>query len=48
MSFSDILTAGKSYVFVGGGYGADGGNIRVYDNSQVTFALLSTNVTPID
>ena len=55
MSFSDILTAGKAYVFVGGGYGAAmggpnvlGNALTVYDNSQATFALLSTNVTPID
>lgn len=48
MSFADILTVGKPYVFVGGGYTALGSNLRVYDNSQVTFALLSTNVTAID
>jgi len=55
MSFSDILTAGTKYCFVGGGYGATSGGAntlgptgRVYDNSQVTFSLLSTNVTAID
>ena len=55
MSFSDILTAGTKYCFVGGGYGAtsggagqQGGNADVSDNSQVTFSLLSTNVTAID
>jgi hypothetical protein len=55
MSFSDILTAGTKYCFVGGGYGAisggagqQGGNADVNDNSQATFALLSTNVTAID
>ena len=55
MSFSDILTAGTKYCFVGGGYGATGGGasaqgdpLVVYDNSQATFALLSTNVTAID
>lgn len=55
MSFSDILTAGTKYCFVGGGYGGQlgGANIagnlaQVYDNSQVTFSLLSTNVTAID
>ena len=55
MSFSDILTAGTKYCFVGGGYGAtsggagqQGGNADVSDNSQVTFSLLSTNATAID
>jgi len=48
MSFIDILTAGKGYAFVGGGLVATGGTLTVYDNSQVTFALLSTYVTPID
>jgi len=55
MSFSDILTAGTKYCFVGGGYGAisgpadaQGGPTQVYNNSQATFALLSTNVTAID
>jgi hypothetical protein len=55
MSFSDILTAGTKYCFAGGGYGATGGGANaqgdplvVYDNSQATFALLSTNVTAID
>jgi len=48
MSFADILTKEKPYVFVGGGYTALGNNLRVYDNSQATFTLLSTNVTAID
>jgi hypothetical protein len=55
MSFSDILTAGTKYCFVGGGYGGqlggagiEGNLAEVYDNSQVTFSLLSTNVTAID
>jgi hypothetical protein len=55
MSFSDILTAGTKYCFAGGGYGAmtggagaQGNTLRVYDNSQATFSLLSTNVTAID
>ena len=46
--FADVLTAGQGYAFVGGGLVATGGTLVVYDNSQVTFALLSTNVTPLD
>jgi len=48
VSFVDILTAGQGYAFVGGGLIASGGTLTIYDNSQVTFSLLSTNVTPID
>lgn len=47
-SFVDILTAGEPYTFVGGGFGATNGTIAVFNNSQATFALLSTNVNVID
>jgi hypothetical protein len=48
ITFVDILTAGQAYAFLGGGIIATGGNLTIYDNSQVIFALLSTNVTAID
>ena len=48
-SFVDVLTAGHSYRICGGSSDAtSGGPCNVYDNSQISFALLSTNVTPID
>ena len=48
VTFVDILTAGQGYTFLGGGIIATAGTITIYDNSQVIFTLLSTNVTAID
>lgn len=47
-SFVDILSEGEPYTFLGGGFGASGGSMTVANNSQATFALLSTNVNVID
>jgi hypothetical protein len=47
-SFVDILSEGEPYTFIGGGFGASGGSMTVANNSQATFALLSTNVNVID
>jgi hypothetical protein len=47
-SFLAVLTANIQYVLCGGGAETGSGTLQVDDNSQISFALLSTNVTPID
>jgi hypothetical protein len=49
-SFLAVLTSGYGYLLRGGMSSSGSGSFAtsVLDNSQISFALLSTNVTPID